>query len=1206
MSYDLASLMKMSVEDLAELAIKYDAPMSSMMGKKDLAKEVYRAYGAHAAAEMNFLLEEENIWIDSGGIEHTLLSGQSFMQMDGVNSLLPSEVASDLIASDSAASAFSYAYRNPETKLHNDIMVTLRQAGVNPDAVYGQLSSEYRNSSYVPLPRELKAVLNTFEGYTSGNNGGLDILGGMADYYGGNDERLMGEFTTPAALGGLQIHKALESVAAAYVSRSGYASDDLYNHDVAKVSQRIQAGLGGGIQGIATQIALEKQAGKDAYTSYADILPSSLSDSRLSGITGAALPDRDALKLVRKNMRGIAAVFGYGSASENRAGITGLGVPPKVDDRLSTINDLMIIHGDSPDFMAEGGREAQSALSVAIQQLEDNVPPPPGSAAFVGPMPYSNQIVLQSPTPQPQFEQSLAFGQAPSGTVTSNGITFHTVEQNSPEWDALRSTHVTASMAGALLGHNKHTDPLAAVFGAMGFNPFGIENIHNQHFKRGHRLEEIGRAKYAAEFGVRVNQTGFVTNELYPGLGVSPDGLVGSDGLVEFKAPASNRFFDPLSKPEYLDQAQMQMAITGRKWVDLTQVGSNYGADGKEYQWLGRVDRIHADPEWASKNAERLQNFGSMIQEGRSLLGNGMSKEEFIDVMSKAVAKGNVEGVEILKQSSHGLSNSVDRVGSTSGYGYGRSVQPGYGLTGYGAGGSGGGDGYRPNWSEGKDSGPLLLTGPDKVFQEEDADFGMHMSDAEFNKTMRDVASGKAFEEQPGKFGQVAQAAKQMLANNVGGKSGSLLKLLSIANPELALGAAALVGTAQAVSDGVDSMQEEFTASANAGIFNVNTYTTSNQNLEAFGLNEAQARGLTGSIGNAAATLAAGDPTAASHIIVGSRGLLTLQDIRSTTDPSQLVALAAQRAKQRGISGQQFAGLMSMAGLSGAAEAYNVNDSTLASAQTRHDAIISQSDADIAARSMSNLRDTQISVSPRYAAMQGGEMLLSTGAVDSLTGNLQTGKTAILAGAHTAIHDIDEGVQTIYHQGHSIVDSAIHALMLTESGGHADARNPGSTAAGKMQVLNGTASNPGYGVIPARDGSIAERDRVGRDYYTQLLSAYSGDVSTAVLAYHEGPGAIDAQIKADPKNWKGHLTTEEESYLRSFSTNFNAGINVVKSGANADYFAHSVSAQPATKVDVNVSINGSTATANVAVDNKAVKRKDVKLNAGGSTHVVTS
>ncbi|MDK9366441.1 YqaJ viral recombinase family protein [Lelliottia wanjuensis] len=1185
MSYDLASLMKMGMEDLAELAIKYDAPMSSSMNKKELAREVYRAYGAHAASEMNFLMEEENIWVDSGGIEHTLLSGQSFMQMDGVDSLLPSEVATDLLASDSAASAFAYAYRNPQTKIHNDILATLRQAGVNPDSVYGQLSSEYRNSSYVPLPRELKSVLNTFEGYTSGNNLGQDILGGMSGYFGGNDESLMGEFTTPKDLGGLQVQQAIEQVAAAYVSRSGYASDDQYNHDLAKVSRRIQAGLGTGVQSIATQIALEKSAGKDTFTSYADILPSSLSDGRLAGVSGAALPDKVAMASVRKNMRGIAAVYGYGSASSNTAGVTGLGVAPTPDERISMVNDLMLIHGDEPDFMAEGGREAESALTAALRLKEEQIAVPAGAASFIGPMPASHQIFIP-PVPQPQFAPETPLGKAPSSTVTKDGITFHSVEQNSPEWFALRSENITASMAGSLLGHNKHSEPLEAVFDSLGFNPFGIENTYNHHFERGHRLEEVGRSLYEARINTNVGQTGFVTNEKYPGLGVSPDGLVGDDGLVEFKAPAANQFFDPLKKPEYIDQVQMQMAVTGRKWADLTQVGSNYGADGKEYQWLGRVDRIHADPKWAEQNAEKLQAYGEIIKSGRPLLEaantGGMSKEEFIDVMSRAVAKGNVEGAELLRQKTQGLGNNIDRVGNTSasGYGYGRGVQSGYGLSGYGAGGSGGGDGYRPNWSEGRDPETLLLNGPTKP----DADFDDLGSSRKWKDVLNEMASDVKAEERElheqerleDKAKDLRQIRNERFSNILNSNQNPLDKLLagiSAVQPEIGVPLEIIRGVGKTAYDTIDTMNEEFGRAHDVGISNASIYTNSWHNFEALGLNQNQSVNLSSNIGAASALLAAGDPSAAGKIVQGSRGLLSYDDIQRISDPSQLVMLAAKRAHEQGLSDKVFAGRMLMSGLDGAGRAYYATDAVRSAAIERSGRTQSNIDSDIANATNSNLRNGAEGLNLGYIGAKTGEHLYTTDSAMHLADGISSG-----------INSVNTGI--------SKASDWLASYINIESGGNPNSHNPTSSASGLLQVKDSTADNPGFGLTPAANHSNPEKTRVGLEIYNKLLERYNGDGVKASLAMHEGVGHADKLFSS--KDWSNHLNPEEQSYYDKL---LKAHVTLLNSGAST--FAQQATPQKEIVVKVQTEIKGDTANTTITnSENRAVARKRTSLNNG--------
>lgn len=1230
MSYDLASLMKMGVEDLAELALRFNAPMSSRMGKKELAREVYLASSAAALSGMSQLLEEENIYLDSHGEEHSYYSGQSILGLGSdIDTLLPSEIAETLMSSDSGAQAFAYAYNNPHESLHNNILVSLRQAGVEPADVFSQIPSEYRNSTYVPLPRELRGVLSKFEGYSTGNAGGLDILGGMAGYYDGNDEQLMAEYSTPKSLGGLQVQQAIEAVAASYVSGAGYSDSAAHSHDVAKVSRRLQASLGSGIQSIATQIAHEKAMGKEAYTSYADILPQTISDDLLQGISGAIIPDREGMRSVRTNMRGIAAVYGYGSASNNQTGVTGLSTPHQINEHLDNVNERMLElgraigetskHDTDIEYLSEGYQDRSATITIPSSLSEALVSSRKSSedySNFVGPM---VQSVIAAPinnsAATPKFASELEFTQR-STEISTSGITFHNVAQNSPEWDALRADNVSASVAGSLLGHNKHGDPLSAIFGAVGFNPLGIENLHNQNFDRGHRLEAVGRSKYGAKFGVEVGQTGFVTNDLYPGLGVSPDGLVGSDGLVEFKAPVANRFFDPSSRPEYLDQVQMQMAVTGRKWADIAQVGENYGNDGKPYHWLGRVDRVHADPEWAAQNAERLQHFGGMIKEGRSLLGavesGSISKEEFLETMSKAVARGTAEGVEFIRAKNESTVNSYDRVGDTtsSGYGYGHGVRSGFGLSGNGRGGSGnGGSGYVPNWDFAEGKQPLLLSGPDNTSTEEDADFDQSMSKAEFDHNMRGIISGKSFAKEP-KEG-VGSAIQQMLAGNApGGATGNLLKLLSVAAPEVALPVAALVGTAQAVSDGIDAMQGEFTAASDAGIFNVNAYTTSNQNFEALGLDEGQAHNLTGNIGNAAATLSVGDPTATSRIVVGSRGLITIQDVRSTTDPSQLVAIAAQRAKARGFTGQQFAGLMSMAGLNGAAAAYSANDTTLSDNAGRHDSIMNQANADAASNAMSDLRNSQISLSPRYMGLNLAEGVLSTGVSSGITGAIADGTSqAVQSGrvASAAVAALAGDIGKASASGADIIHLMEHAYIHAESGGDPHAKNIHGTARGLYQVTDGTAQHPWLGVVPAKDGSDAERARVGHDLFGAAMKHYGSDLIATTLAMHEGPGVIDAQIKKNPSGWKQHLTDEEEIYLRGIDNSFRAGFNTITTGSNAaPFLTNANSAQPATKLDVNVNIKGSTASADVTVNNKSVKRKDVKLNVGGNTHNIVA
>lgn len=92
----------------------------------------------------------------------------------------------------------------------------------------------------------------------------------------------------------------------------------------------------------------------------------------------------------------------------------------------------------------------------------------------------------------------------------------------------------------------------------------------------------------------------------------------------------------------------------------------------------------------------------------------------------------------------------------------------------------------------------------------------------------------------------------------------------------------------------------------------------------------------------------------------------------------------------------------------------------------------------------------------------------------------------------------------------------LRAVLSTESNGKRYAKD-GSVltskkgAKGEMQVMDGTNRDPGFGVTPAKDDSLDERARVGRDYLTAMMSRYNDPV-LAVMAYNAGPGTVDKHI----------------------------------------------------------------------------------------------
>lgn len=113
-------------------------------------------------------------------------------------------------------------------------------------------------------------------------------------------------------------------------------------------------------------------------------------------------------------------------------------------------------------------------------------------------------------------------------------------------------------------------------------------------------------------------------------------------------------------------------------------------------------------------------------------------------------------------------------------------------------------------------------------------------------------------------------------------------------------------------------------------------------------------------------------------------------------------------------------------------------------------------------------------------------------------------------------------------------------------------------ATGRMQVMPGTNTDPGFGVTAARDNSPEERARVGRDYLAAMLQRYGGDRVRAWAAYNAGPGAVDAAI-ARGGDWLSRLPRETRDYVgrvtRAYSRGARPNSGVVRVRSREQYDA---------------------------------------------------
>lgn len=131
-------------------------------------------------------------------------------------------------------------------------------------------------------------------------------------------------------------------------------------------------------------------------------------------------------------------------------------------------------------------------------------------------------------------------------------------KQGTKEWLDQRMNYLTASTIYSALGKagksaRKH---LLIEKGSYGKQSFFSGNLATQH---GNKCEPIANAVYSKINNVTVQEFGMITNDKYPILGVSPDGIL-LDRMLEIKCPYSRKI-NGVIKPEYYHQIQEQLSV---------------------------------------------------------------------------------------------------------------------------------------------------------------------------------------------------------------------------------------------------------------------------------------------------------------------------------------------------------------------------------------------------------------------------------------------------------------------------------------------------------------------------------------------------------------------------------------------------------------------------------------------------------------------
>ncbi|ABX34555.1 Exonuclease, phage-type [Delftia acidovorans SPH-1] len=152
------------------------------------------------------------------------------------------------------------------------------------------------------------------------------------------------------------------------------------------------------------------------------------------------------------------------------------------------------------------------------------------------------------------------------------------LEQGTPDWLAARRAHITGSNFRTARDKLKDGRPSKAALDYArdvarervgGHAPSKFQNAA---MRAGNEQEPVARAMYEGRTGHLVEEVGFFETE--DGLfGLSPDGLIDDDGVLEIKTMvSSDTLFTAMADGDlsaYMDQCLGYLWLLGRQWVDL-------------------------------------------------------------------------------------------------------------------------------------------------------------------------------------------------------------------------------------------------------------------------------------------------------------------------------------------------------------------------------------------------------------------------------------------------------------------------------------------------------------------------------------------------------------------------------------------------------------------------------------------------------------
>lgn len=202
----------------------------------------------------------------------------------------------------------------------------------------------------------------------------------------------------------------------------------------------------------------------------------------------------------------------------------------------------------------------------------------------------------------------------------------YTHAQGTPEWIEARRAVITASRFRDCRDRLKKTgEPskdcrlYAQDIARERCGGTAPAKFQNAAMRMGTEQEPLARLAYEAETGNVVIEAGFICTDDRM-FGVSVDGLVGDDGVVEFKTMVSSEtLFKAVANgdiSDYLDQCYGALWLLGRQWVDLCLWAPDLEGIGRHLT----IHHITRDEDAIQALEDDLIAFAAMVRKNEQLL----------------------------------------------------------------------------------------------------------------------------------------------------------------------------------------------------------------------------------------------------------------------------------------------------------------------------------------------------------------------------------------------------------------------------------------------------------------------------------------------------------------------------------------------------------------------------------------------------------